>query len=137
MKGQIVYELIGAILFNKRCYLCLIQFWIMLIEKVLLGKLTARAQESPRLRMNYDLRDFEDGESQRMLNAIEPEPTVFGKVYDNEDFYTFVKAAFANCIPELNAQLKKLKMPEVKVENPLKDNYLFQRLAYLRKDSDG
>ena len=34
--------------------------------------LTAKAKESPRLRMNRDLRDSEDDTSQRMLNAIEP-----------------------------------------------------------------
>lgn len=82
------------------------------------------------LYMGYD---FEDVSDQLDKNIA----SVFGKVYDNEDFYTFVKAAFANCIPELNAQLKKLKMPEVKVENPLEENYLLQRLTYLRKDSEG
>lgn len=44
----------------------------MLIDTLLLDKLTAQAIESPRLRMHYDLRDSADDESQRMLNAIEP-----------------------------------------------------------------
>ena len=44
----------------------------MLINKELLDRLTEQAKASPRLRMNYDLRDSEDDESQRMLNAIEP-----------------------------------------------------------------
>ena len=44
----------------------------MKIDNILLDKLTAQAQASPRLRMNLDLRNsLEDG-SQRMLNAIEP-----------------------------------------------------------------
>ena len=34
--------------------------------------LTAQAKASPRLRMNYDLRNSAEDGSQRMLNAIEP-----------------------------------------------------------------
>ena len=34
--------------------------------------MTAQAQESPRLRMNLDLRNSAEDSSQRMLNAIEP-----------------------------------------------------------------
>ena len=44
----------------------------MIINAELLDKLTAQAQSSPRLRMHYDLRDREEDQSQRMLNAIEP-----------------------------------------------------------------
>lgn len=44
----------------------------MVIDKELLDGLTERAKSSPRLRMNMDLRDSADDESQRMLNAIEP-----------------------------------------------------------------
>ena len=44
----------------------------MVIGKELLDDLTERAKNSPRLRMNMDLRDSADDESQRMLNAIEP-----------------------------------------------------------------
>ena len=44
----------------------------MIIDKNLLDKLTSQAKDTPRLRMNYDLRDGKDDESQRMLNAIEP-----------------------------------------------------------------
>lgn len=82
------------------------------------------------LYMGYD---FEDVRDQLDKNIA----SVFGKIYNNEEFYTFVEAAFANCIPELNAQLKRLKIPEVKAENRLEENYLLQRLAYLRKNSDG
>ena len=45
---------------------------IMVITKEILDELTAQAKDSPRLRMNYDLRDTSEDESQRMLNAIEP-----------------------------------------------------------------
>lgn len=44
----------------------------MVIDADILNDLTARAQESPRLRMNYDLRNSAEDHSQRMLNALEP-----------------------------------------------------------------
>ena len=44
----------------------------MKIDNILLDKLTAQAQVSPRLRMNLDLRNSAADTSQRMLNAIEP-----------------------------------------------------------------
>ena len=44
----------------------------MKITQALLDKLTEEAKPSPRLRMNLDLRNDENDDSQRMLNAIEP-----------------------------------------------------------------
>lgn len=44
----------------------------MKIDQTLLDSLTAQAKASPRLRMNYDLRNSAADTSQRMLNAIEP-----------------------------------------------------------------
>ncbi|MBR6438154.1 MAG: WbuC family cupin fold metalloprotein [Bacteroidales bacterium] len=44
----------------------------MIINKGMLDDLTRQAQSSPRLRMNLDLRNSADDNSQRMLNAIEP-----------------------------------------------------------------
>ena len=44
----------------------------MIIDQKILDELTARAKASPRLRMNMDLRNGPDDQSQRMLNAIEP-----------------------------------------------------------------
>lgn len=44
----------------------------MIIDKQVLDELSAKAQASPRLRMNYDLRNTPDDKSQRILNAIEP-----------------------------------------------------------------
>ena len=44
----------------------------MVIDSLLLDKLTAQAKASPRLRMNLDLRNSDGDSSQRMLNAIEP-----------------------------------------------------------------
>ena len=42
------------------------------ISQAVLDRLTAEAKASPRLRMNLDLRNSADDQSQRMLNAIEP-----------------------------------------------------------------
>ena len=44
----------------------------MIIDTKILDELTARAKESPRLRMNLDLRNSPEDLSQRMLNALEP-----------------------------------------------------------------
>ena len=44
----------------------------MVIDQQLLDGLTTQAKESPRLRMNLDLRNSAGDSSQRMLNAIEP-----------------------------------------------------------------
>lgn len=44
----------------------------MRITQTLLDSLTEQAKASPRLRMNYDLRNSSEDTSQRMLNAIEP-----------------------------------------------------------------
>ncbi len=44
----------------------------MKITQQLLDELTTQAKASPRLRMNYDLRNSDIDNSQRMLNAIEP-----------------------------------------------------------------
>ena len=48
----------------------------MKITQALLDQLTEQAKDSPRLRMNYDLRNSDADQSQRMLNAIEPGSTV-------------------------------------------------------------
>ena len=44
----------------------------MIIDQHILDALTAQAKASPRLRMNLDLRNSPEDQSQRMLNAIEP-----------------------------------------------------------------
>ena len=45
----------------------------MKITQAILDELTEEAKASPRLRMNYDLRNSPEDKSQRMLNAIEPD----------------------------------------------------------------
>ena len=44
----------------------------MLLNQELFNTLTAQAKANPRLRQNYDLRNSENDNSQRMLNALEP-----------------------------------------------------------------
>ena len=45
----------------------------MIIESSILDELSAKAKMSPRLRCNLDMRNSKDDQSQRMLNALEPE----------------------------------------------------------------
>ena len=45
---------------------------VMKISQAILDNLTEQAKASPRLRMNLDLRNSAEDQSQRMLNAIEP-----------------------------------------------------------------
>ena len=45
---------------------------VMKITQAILDNLTEQAKASPRLRMNLDLRNSSEDQSQRMLNAIEP-----------------------------------------------------------------
>ena len=44
----------------------------MTIDQQIMDELTVQAKVSPRLRMNLDLRNSPDDQSQRMLNALEP-----------------------------------------------------------------
>lgn len=44
----------------------------MKITQAIMDELTAQAKASPRLRMNRDLRNSAEDQSQRMLNALEP-----------------------------------------------------------------
>ena len=44
----------------------------MIINKLLLDELTAKAKKNPRLRQGLDMRNCPDDNSQRLLNALEP-----------------------------------------------------------------
>lgn len=44
----------------------------MIINNKLLDRVTAKAKESERLRMNYNLHDSLDSKAQRLFNALEP-----------------------------------------------------------------
>jgi len=44
----------------------------MIINDELIGKVTAEAEASPRLRMNYNLHDSLDAKAQRLINVLLP-----------------------------------------------------------------
>lgn len=44
----------------------------MIIDDTLLDKVTAEAEESPRLRMNYNLHESFDAKAQRLINVLLP-----------------------------------------------------------------
>ena len=44
----------------------------MIINDQLLAKVTSKAEESPRLRMNYNLHDSLDAKAQRLINVLLP-----------------------------------------------------------------
>ena len=44
----------------------------MILNKQLFEQIAAKAAQSPRLRVHYDLRDSEDEDGQRMLNVLLP-----------------------------------------------------------------
>ena len=48
----------------------------MIIDKDLLGEVTRQAQNSSRLRMNYNFHKSLDEKCHRFLNAVEPETEV-------------------------------------------------------------
>ena len=41
---------------------------------------------------------------------------IFGSTYKDEDFYKFLKAAFADCLPEVNKALKSLGLNEIELD---------------------
>ncbi len=61
----------------------------MIIDNNILDELTAQAKASPRLRMHYDLRNSPEDNSQRLLNAIEPD-TVMATHRHNDTSETVV-----------------------------------------------
>ena len=68
MYGLCVHTSFGR---NEQIRLAMIE-----INKTLLEDLFAKANESDRLRMNYDLRTSVSDNSQRMLNALLPDTIV-------------------------------------------------------------
>lgn len=71
----------------------------MRIDKSLLDNITTQAQASPRLRMNYDLRDSVDDKSQKMLNALEPGTVL--PIHRHRTFTEVVVVVRGHCIQYL------------------------------------
>lgn len=78
----------------------------MKITQALLDKLTEEAKASPRLRMNYDLRNSETDQSQRMLNAIEPGSVV--PIHRHQDSSETVVCLRGKVVEEYYDELERI-----------------------------
>ena len=78
----------------------------MQITQVVLDNLTEQAKASPRLRMNLDLRNSPDDQSQRMLNAIEPETVLpIHRHRDTSETVVCLRGHFEEYFYDVNGQL--------------------------------
>lgn len=78
----------------------------MIIDQHTLDYLTAQAKESPRLRMNLDLRNSPDDQSQRMLNAIEPGTVLpIHRHRDTSETVVCIRGHFEEYFYDVNGQL--------------------------------
>lgn len=78
----------------------------MKIDKSLLDSLTEQAKANPRRRQNYDLRNSVEDNSQRMLNAMEPDTVlpIHRHKYTSE-VVAVIRGAVRNCIYDDDGQL--------------------------------
>ena len=78
----------------------------MIIDQHTLDYLTAQAKASPRLRMNLDLRNSPDDQSQRMLNAIEPGTVLpIHRHRDTSETVVCLRGHFEEYFYDVNGQL--------------------------------
>jgi len=78
----------------------------MIIDQHTLDYLTAQAKESPRLRMNLDLRNTPEDQSQRMLNAIEPGTVLpIHRHRDTSETVVCLRGHFEEYFYDVNGQL--------------------------------
>ena len=78
----------------------------MIIDCKVLDSLTAQAKASPRLRMNLDLRNSPDDQSQRMLNAIEPGTVLpIHRHRDTSETVVCLRGHFEEYFYDVNGQL--------------------------------
>ena len=78
----------------------------MIIDQHTLDYLTTQAKESPRLRMNLDLRNSPDDQSQRMLNAIEPGTVLpIHRHRDTSETVVCIRGHFEEYFYDVNGQL--------------------------------
>lgn len=111
----------------------------MKLDRQLFNEIAKKAAESPRLRMNYDLRNDENEQSQRMLNVLLPgtkvpihrhtetsetvvclEGTCIERYYDNEgnetDSFTLSAGSDLIGLQIPAGQFHSLEVPEVWME---------------------
>ena len=78
----------------------------MIVDQHTLDNLTAQAKESPRLRMNIDLRNTPEDQSQRMLNAIEPGTVLpIHRHRDTSETVVCLRGHFEEYFYDVNGQL--------------------------------
>ena len=78
----------------------------MIIDQHILDSLTAQAKASPRLRMNLDLRNSPEDQSQRMLNAIEPGTVLpIHRHRDTSETVVCLRGHFVEYFYDVNGQL--------------------------------
>lgn len=78
----------------------------MIVDQHTLDNLTAQAKESPRLRMNLDLRNTPEDQSQRMLNAIEPGTVLpIHRHRDTSETVVCLRGHFEEYFYDVNGQL--------------------------------
>ena len=78
----------------------------MIIDQHILDSLTAQAKASPRLRMNQDLRNTPEDQSQRMLNAIEPGTVLpIHRHSDTSETVVCLRGHFEEYFYDVNGQL--------------------------------
>ena len=85
----------------------------MKITQAILDKLTEGAKASPRLRMNLDLRNGEDDQSQRMLNAIEPGSTL--PIHRHKDTSETVVCLRGRLVWEFYDELERICTDRIKL----------------------
>lgn len=79
--------------------LLLIVIIVMKIDSILLDDLTGQAKVNPRRRQNYDLRNSAEDNSQRMLNALEPDTILPVHRHRNtSEVVAVLRGAIQNCI---------------------------------------
>lgn len=91
----------------------------MIIDKSLLDEVSAKAKESPRLRMNYNFHESLDSKAQRLLNALEPGTILqIHRHQHTDETYVLLRGKIeVQFYDETGAQTASFKL------DPLKGNY--------------
>ena len=91
----------------------------MIIDDQLLDKVAAKAEESPRLRMNYNLHNSLDAKAQRLINVLLPgTPLPVHRHRHTAETYVILRGKmFVVCYNDLGAQTERYLL------DPTQGNY--------------
>ncbi len=94
----------------------------MTINDELLDKVTAEAEASPRLRMNYNLHDSLDAKAQRLINVLLPGTPlpIHRHQYTAETYVLLRGKMFVVCYDDLGGQIERYYL------DPTQGNYGIQ-----------